>query len=1084
MSTLSESMQRNPVAYFSGVSVPLTPDVSEEIIRKFLERFDGSIQPLPRIEVTVAHSEHVAEENALIQALVVFSQEIDGRPSIIDKLDENPSVATFIKYVLESDSLDDTLHSIKVPLQKLLQAERKSKEAQIGSEDEPVVDDNAFIQLVANGNLPVVRPLPGLEDELPAINAFLCAKCVYQSYLFMQNRARLLEVVEKIKAERLSIDSKRQSYRDARLKVETKVTPMMRILVEKQAVLQHQINTINEMFRELLAPNSPIKTPFKLWIAITKKPDSAAGITSLNYSKRVSAKYEAKLDNQGVPFVNFKNVTDSYEQLCRGNHLLFSDSTVDQAKFDICYGAKDMIDAGVEDHIRHKFYRMATSFAISPVTMFGTMAMNIALMGAPGTGKSTLAKKIGEFAHAVGWLTSNGVQEPKPSDLISNVRGQTAIQTRAFLNASLGQMCFIDEAYALTPPGDAAGKEFADELTEFLTNHKGMVMVMVAGYVKEMTNDFFSSNIGLPRRFPTKIILGEKTPKDCFHAFMLHVTDILGKESIGALNVHQFSQAQIPFFLVQASIWIPVFNILLGKRFKVNKKTGLSVAIEDDPTNLLDAYFSDVRLIAEIYCRYLMSEGLFHKTIGDSKYGDGQGSVNPQTPFNIASIVANVLNDWLSTKNNCNTFVSDVGAEGVGNSMVPYHHFPYDDAFLNQCGLNVFKNFMDDPVGNGSAAILKARTLLDSRVCVWPVSMSDGKRSLFFPNVTISVSFRVKNLGAPGKVPFSAAYSWYVRKSVVARQLSSSNGTAPNADILVERAKQLRKRQQTERIINQYHKEQQEQVKRMTELADKMRDISTEPIAPVNPDHRQLNSEIARLESELSKLTGPERRDLEHRLETARSREAALRDKIRELEGISDDEDDSDDEGGSATPKTRWKEKMQSAVNKINNPKFQNVVKDWTERCSSDGLWKDLHGTTDQPWLTKAEFKKKLSSNAMKGCLGDKLLPNLSKEERSAFLDELFDEMDADPKDPTRLTKEEFKQYILKTTKKKKVSRETPKEKEKREEQARKDAQKRQFMTQPGYKGSLKRPGYKGSLRSRRAARESRRNSDDINLVF
>jgi len=1070
MSTLSESMQRNPIAYFAGVAVPLTPDVSEEIIRKFLEEFDGSgAGPMPRIEVTVAHSEHAAEENALIEALAILSEEVyDPDPDlhrddiIREMVDCGDDPAAFIKYILESSQYSVLLSAVREPLSKLLQAERKSKEARIGSEDEPIVDDNAFIQLVATGNLPVVRPLPGLEDELPAINAFLCAKCVYQSYLFMQNRSRLLEVVEKIKAERLSIDSKRQSYRDARLKVETKVTPMMRILVEKQAVLQHQINTINEMFRELLAPNSPIKTPFKLWIAITKKPDvAAAGITSLNYSKRVSAKYEAKLDEQGMPFVNFKNVTDSYEQLCRGNHLLFSESTVDQAKFDICYGAKDMVDAGVEDHIRHKFYRMATSFAISPVTMFGTMAMNIALMGAPGTGKSTLAKKIGEFAHAVGWLTSSGVQEPKPSDLISNVRGQTAIQTRAFLNASLGQMCFIDEAYALTPPGDAAGKEFADELTEFLTNHKGMVMVMVAGYEKEMTNDFFSSNIGLPRRFPTKIILGEKTPKDCFHAFMLHVTDILGKESIGAINVHQFSQAQIPFFLVQASIWIPVFNILLGKRFKVNEKTGLSVAIEDDPTNLLDAYYSDVRLIAEIYCRYLMSEGLFHKTIGDSKYDNGQGSVNPQNPFNIDSIVASVLNDWLSTKNNCNTFVSDVGAEGVGNSIVPYHYFPYDDAFLNQCDLNVFKNFMDDPVGNGSAAILKARTLLDSRVCVWPVTLSNGDNSLYFPNVTISVSFRVKNLGAPGKVPFSAAYSWYVRKSVVAGQLSSSNGPAPNAGILVERAKQLRKRQQTERIINQYHKEQQEQVKRMTKLADKMRDISTEQIAPVNPDHRQLNSEIARLESELAKLTGPERIDLEYRLETARAKEAALLKQIRKLEG------------GSTTPKTRWKE----AVNKINNPKFYDVVKDWTKRCSSDGLWEDLHNGNKQPWLTKADFKKKLSEEMLKGCLGDKLLPTLSKTERSAFLGELFDEMDANPKDPTRLTKDEFKQYISKMTKKKKVSRETPEEKQKRENQERKEKAKVKVLKRGGYKGTLK----NGRRKGRPVARQ---NDDQINLVF
>ena len=198
--------------------------------------------------------------------------------------------------------------------------------------------------------------------------------------------------------------------------------------------------------------------------------------------------------------------------------------------------------------------------------------------------------------------------------------------------------------------------------------------------------------------------------------------------------------------------------------------------------------------------------------------------------------------------------------------------------------------------------------------------------------------------------------------------------------------------------------------------------------------------------------------DLEHRLKTARSREAALLKQIRKLEG------------DSATPKTRWKE----AVNKINNPKFYDVVKDWTKRCSSDGLWEDLRNG-NKPWLTKADFKKKLSEEMLKGCLGDKLLPNLSKEERSAFLGELFDEMDADPKDPARLTKEEFKQYILKRTKKKQVSRETPEEKEKRENQERKEKANVKV---------LKRGGYKGSLKNGRLKKGRQRNSDDINLVF
>ena len=190
-------------------------------------------------------------------------------------------------------------------------------------------------------------------------------------------------------------------------------------------------------------------------------------------------------------------------------------------------------------------------------------------------------------------------------------------------------MIFIDEAYALTPKGDASGKEFADELTEFLTNHKGMLMVMVAVYVKEMNREFFQANIGLPRRFPTKTILGEKSAEACFNAFMWQITNKLQSNNIGALNIEGLSLNQTPFFMDQASLWIPIFHILLGDRYKDNMEPD-----DKDTNNLLSYYYADIELIAEIYVRYLMSEGLFGKlAVSGANIGNGLGLVDKKNPF-------------------------------------------------------------------------------------------------------------------------------------------------------------------------------------------------------------------------------------------------------------------------------------------------------------------------------------------------------------------------------------------------------------------------------------------------------------------
>lgn len=1057
MSTLSDAMKKNPVAYFSGTSAPIEKDHSEIILQKFLEECQrrGDLLPAPprgqyrpEVRVTLASYVHKKQEKALIEELAKWSKtcRVDSELQLVQ---DPGTTADVFESEIESSNKWSDFRKILVALDRLKFVETKAKRASIGSVSDPIVDDDSFIQLVASGNIPV-KP----DVEVAAARAFLCAKCVYQSYLYSQYRDRLFKISEDIENERAAIDAKNQAYRESKVEVSNKVTPLLRILIEKQTVLQSAINNIKEGFRTMVDDTSRLKTPFTLWSYLKKQRKPKDGSTILKYGGKDEHKqiYETS-DRGGTAAVRLSNLTDKYEQLVLSeNNLLFDDETIEKAKYDICWGAKNMIDAGVDDQVRYKFYRMATSFAIAPSTMFGSMAMNIALMGPPGTGKSTLAKKMGEFAHAVGWLTSNKVVEPKPSDLISAVRGQTAVMTRTLLNSALGQMLFIDEAYALTPPGDAAGKEFSDELTEFLTNHRGMIMVLVAGYVREMNDEFFTSNIGLPRRFPTRIILGEKTPMACFNAFMRAMTEKLGKHPIGAINIAQFRLTQMPFFLVQASIWIPVFNILLGKRFKL--EDGTFKPIHDDPVNLLSSYYADIGLIAEIYCRYLMSEGLFHKTTNLGKFGDGKGAVDPQKPFDMAAIVTNVLNDWVSTKNGNNTVIENVALigqkDGQSSTIIKM-----EDIDIGACGLTVFEEFLQDPVDNAEAAIFKAKSLLENRVCLWPVSLNSGKVGLICPNVKVAIAFKPKSLTSPGKIPFSNSFSWYDSPDGIQMALSAG-GSSANASALVDHAADLRKQQVTAKIIDQYNHEQQQQMERIKKIADKIETISGQKLPAVSNSPEALEAEILRLNAIIDKMMSEHQpqKEKDDIIAALKAREFALEKRNKELE-----------RGGGRLKKAaklvmnanrlrtkrrnaaRFKNAVSKVIeaNKTKGDRFRKVVKDAVqdqeqkyaeddlneifEPCKyndldDDGAWGYIAGDYDN--ISKQDFINKMEKKAK--CLMKMFALNKSDPDYEQKIKNIFDAADTDR--DGRMDKNEFKEYVKQIPKKKIKSRRAKMKKE------------------------------------------------------
>ncbi len=147
-------------------------------------------------------------------------------------------------------------------------------------------------------------------------------------------------------------------------------------------------------------------------------------------------------------------------------------------------------------------------------------------LGNPGTGKTTVARIMGDIFYSLGLLPSNKLVEVKPSDMIIGYIGQTAAQTRKVINRGLGGVLFIDEAYGLHDGGYGT-KDATPELLTMLNDYKGRMVCIAAGYPREITQ-WLSTNAGLPRRFETHIVFEDYNAEDLTKIFL----NIARKESM------------------------------------------------------------------------------------------------------------------------------------------------------------------------------------------------------------------------------------------------------------------------------------------------------------------------------------------------------------------------------------------------------------------------------------------------------------------------------------------------------------------------------------------------------------------------
>jgi ATP-dependent 26S proteasome regulatory subunit len=169
--------------------------------------------------------------------------------------------------------------------------------------------------------------------------------------------------------------------------------------------------------------------------------------------------------------------------------------------------------------------------------------MHTVIYGPPGSGKTEIAKMMGNIYSKIGILNKGTFKKVTRSDLIAGYLGQTAMKTRDVIKEALGGVLFIDEAYALgnTDKKDIFSKECIDTLCEGLSDNKENLMVIIAGYETELNECFFNYNQGLDSRFTWRFKTDNYSADDLYKIFVKKVKDI-------GWELHEESKITSDFF--------------------------------------------------------------------------------------------------------------------------------------------------------------------------------------------------------------------------------------------------------------------------------------------------------------------------------------------------------------------------------------------------------------------------------------------------------------------------------------------------------------------------------------------------------
>jgi probable Rubsico expression protein CbbX len=185
-------------------------------------------------------------------------------------------------------------------------------------------------------------------------------------------------------------------------------------------------------------------------------------------------------------------------------------------------------------------------------------SLHMCFTGNPGTGKTTVARRMADVLHRLKYIRRNHVVTVSRDDLVGQYIGHTAPKTKEVLKKAMGGVLFIDEAYYLYRPENERdyGQEAIEILLQVMEDNRGDLVVILAGY-KDRMDTFFRSNPGMASRIAHNIDFPDYSAEELFEIAQIMVATMnyrFDPAGLEALREYIVARMQQPRFANARSI--------------------------------------------------------------------------------------------------------------------------------------------------------------------------------------------------------------------------------------------------------------------------------------------------------------------------------------------------------------------------------------------------------------------------------------------------------------------------------------------------------------------------------------------------
>lgn len=286
-----------------------------------------------------------------------------------------------------------------------------------------------------------------------------------------------------------------------------------------KAIIAQQSEALQKKAQENLKTQITVPQEVQDWVAAHyDKTQGADSISAIFYDFYVSlSELVLSSDHKETDSISITVRDDIPYAVCHGQEIRLSRSKNSQEEIDAVNAELDEIVGlnMVKDYIRSLQAHIAMQQRRREQGMkTAEVSKHMIFTGNPGTGKTTIARLISRYMKAIGALSQGQLVEVTRADLVAQYVGQTAPLTMSVIKSAIGGVLFIDEAYSLyRGKDDSFGLECIDTLVKAMEDHRDDLIVILAGYKKEMAV-FLESNSGLKSRFPNLIDFPDYTGEE------------------------------------------------------------------------------------------------------------------------------------------------------------------------------------------------------------------------------------------------------------------------------------------------------------------------------------------------------------------------------------------------------------------------------------------------------------------------------------------------------------------------------------------------------------------------------------------